>query len=66
MYDIASYLKALKLKRSKDCLMHFALISLSKLLNQFKVKKKWPLNRLISRYVSKEERLKNKKHKVFS
>ena len=53
MSNIASKLRALKLKLSKDLLIHLVLISLPSQFSQFKIsyncqKEKWSLNELIS------------------
>ena len=66
MSHIASKLKTLKLKLSKDLLMHLVLISLPTQFSQFKVsynyqKDSWSLNELISHCVQEEKMLKQDK-----
>ena len=66
MSNLVSKLKALKLKLSKEILVHFILISLPPQYNPFKInynaqRKKWSLTKLISHCVQKEERLKQEK-----
>ncbi|XP_051140720.1 uncharacterized protein LOC127258108 [Andrographis paniculata] len=66
MSNIASKLKALKLKLSEDLLVHLVLISLPTQFGQFKMTyntqmEKWSLNELISHCVQEEERVQRDK-----
>jgi hypothetical protein len=59
-------LKALKLERPEDLIVHLVLIFLPPHFGQFKVscntqKEKWTLNKLISHCVQEDERLKREK-----
>ena len=66
MSNLVTRLKALKLKLSKDILMHLVLISLPTQFSPFKInyntqKEKWTLNELIAQCVQEDKRLKQEK-----